>query len=208
MANPRQTEREPVRVWDPFVRLAHWTIVLGFFVAYLSEDELLALHVWAGYVVGVLVVLRVLWGLVGPRHARFGDFVYGPYRVLGYLVDLAALRARRYLGHSPAGGAMTVVLLAGLAATVWSGLETYAVEHGAGPLAAERSAGPSRVEPSEADERGHRRARSGWEEAHETLANVVLALVLLHVAAVALASFVHRENLVRSMLTGRKRAED
>jgi cytochrome b len=62
-----------LRIWDPFVRIAHWTVVVGFFVAYFTEDDLLALHVWAGYVVGVLAALRVLWGFVGPRHARFVD---------------------------------------------------------------------------------------------------------------------------------------
>ena len=89
---------------------------LGFFIAYFTEDEVLSLHVWAGYAVGILVVLRVVWGFVGPKHARFTDFLFGPGEVIAYLVDLIRFRAKRYLGHSPAGGAMAIALWLGLLA--------------------------------------------------------------------------------------------
>jgi len=203
-----------VRVWDIFVRSGHWVVAAAFFVAYLTEDDLLLLHVWAGYLLGALVVLRVLWGLVGPRHARFTDFVYRPRRVLGYLRDLALFRAPRYLGHSPAGGAMAVALWIGLLAAVWSGLELYAVEEGAGPLAAASAArsqadaglfATARADEDEKDQ--EQEAGDFWEEVHEVLADLVLLLVVLHIAGVALASLVHRENLARAMVTGMKRAE-
>ena len=210
-----QTQRRLERVWDPFVRIAHWTIVAAFFVAYFTEDEILTLHVWAGYTIGVLVTLRVLWGVFGPRHARFTDFVYRPSKVIAYLVDLIGFRAKRHVGHSPAGGAMVVALLVGLAATVWSGMELYAVEEQAGPLAAisteSQAASPllHRVSSDVREERDREGAEDEfWEEAHELLANLTLLLVVLHVAGVALASVVHRENLARSMVTGLKRAED
>ncbi|MHC4094101.1 MAG: cytochrome b/b6 domain-containing protein [Planctomycetota bacterium] len=203
-----------VRVWDIFVRSSHWVVAAAFFVAYLTEDDLLLLHVWAGYLLGALVVLRVLWGVVGPRHARFTDFVYRPGKVLGYLRDLALFRAPRYLGHSPAGGAMAIALWIGLLAAVWSGLELYAVEEGRGPLAAvsaprvEANASlfaSARANEDREDEENE--AGDFWEEVHEVLANLVLLLVVLHIGGVALASLVHRENLARAMVTGMKRAE-
>ena len=183
-------------VWDPLVRAGHWLLFAGFFVAYLTEDDLLTVHVWAGYLVGAVVVVRVVWGFVGPRRARFADFVDRPAAALAYLAGLLRGQARRYLGHSPAGGAMVVALLVGLALTVATGLALYAEAENAGPLAGIVAARPA----------AGLRGGSVLEEAHELLANLSLLLVVLHVAGVALASFMHRENLVRAMLTGRKRA--
>lgn len=202
-------ERRPekmIRVWDVFVRLFHWSVAVGFFVAYFSEDAL-TLHVWAGYVVGALVVLRIVWGFIGPEHARFSSFIYPPGTVLRYLWDLLLGRARRYLGHSPGGGAMVLLLLIGLLGTVGTGLELYAIEENAGPLAALVSSGspPGQAEGEEAYE-GAEGSGEFWEEFHEVLANLMLVLVVLHVAGVLLASYVHRENLTRAMVTGRKRA--
>jgi cytochrome b len=183
----RSSHQKLVYVWDLFVRLFHWALVVGFTIAYFTEDPLIV-HVWAGYVVGALIVARVVWGLIGPRYARFSDFVYGPVATLRYVRDLILLRSPRYLGHSPGGGAMVVLLLAFLAATVLTGLLVYGGEQQAGPLA-----GMLSKDTGEA-----------IEEVHEVVANITLALVLAHIAAVALASFVHLENLVGAMITGYK----
>ena len=180
------------RVWDPLVRIFHWLLVVAFFTAYFVEPEDGPIHVLAGYTVLGLILVRLVWGFVGSEHARFSDFVYRPSVVLRYLADTVRLRAKRYLGHSPGGGAMVVALLIALLGTTVSGLMVYGADQHAGPLAS-WMAGVS-------DQAEH-----ALEEVHETLANVTLALVLLHVVGVAIASLSHRENLVRSMLTGHKR---
>jgi cytochrome b len=203
-------------VWDPLVRLGHWILLLAFAVAYLSGEEEAggpdALHVWSGYIIGGIVVLRVLWGFVGPQHARFNDFVYNPIQVMRYLFALPKGHARRYLGHSPAGGAMVIALLVCLVGTVTTGLITYGQE-GKGPLA---SVVTTSVTSSPAGEEGKgasassqsepKREEGGLAELHGVLANVTLTLVALHILGVGISSIVHRENLVASMIHGRKRA--
>jgi cytochrome b len=204
-----------VYVWDPFVRLFHWGLVTAFAVAYVTGDEVLGVHVWAGYTIGALVIARLVWGFVGARHARFTDFIYGPNSTLQYLRDLVTFRAARYLGHSPAGGAMVVLILFSLSVTVASGLIVYGVDKHAGPLAT-FFASPAVDTPTSTAGSARRSDRSGGRQrtfgkaakgVHEVFANLTLALVALHIAAVAFASFVHRENLVRVMVTGYKRDE-
>jgi cytochrome b len=211
---PTASPSEDLRVWDPLVRLGHWALVAAFALAYLSAEEEAGgpapVHVWSGYVVGAIVVLRVLWGVTGPRHARFGDFVRGPKTTLVYLRDLLRGRAHRHVGHSPAGGAMVVALLVCLAATVATGMTVYG-EQGKGPLAAYGAISAGSAEPG-GDRAEHGPGRGGEEspestmgELHDFLANLTLALVVAHIFGVAVASFVHKENLVVAMITGRKR---
>jgi cytochrome b len=180
-----------VRVWDPLVRGFHWSLVAAFTTAFVVEDSLLGVHVWAGYLALGLVLVRIAWGFIGTRHARFSDFVCKPRRVIGYIRDAVRLRAARYLGHNPAGGAMVLVLLALVASTGISGLALYGAQELSGPLAALMSGLPPAV--------GHR-----LEELHEVLANLTLALIVLHVAGVLFSSLAHHENLALAMLTGRK----
>ncbi len=203
-----------VRIWDSFVRLFHWTVAIGFFVAYLTEDDVLSVHVWAGYVVGALVLVRIVWGFIGTRHARFTDFIYRPRTVLTYMRDLPRARSKRYLGHSPAGGTMVIAFLIALALTVFSGLVVYAENDRAGPLApiySSRTIIPQAADEDD-DNRGRSRRRRGrgsdFEDIHEIMANLTLGLVFFHVFGVLLASFVHRENLAWAMITGRKRENE
>jgi cytochrome b len=189
LESPKTPVSPEVYVWDPFVRVFHWTVVAAFAVAYLTEDDLLTVHVWAGYVVGALVVARIIWGFVGSPHARFSDFVYAPATAFSYVRELLRFRGPRYLGHSPGGGTMVIVLLTFLAATVATGLVVYGGDQQAGPLAGMFS----------------KDFAESFEDVHEVIANITLALIFFHVSAVVLASFVHHENLVRAMVTGYKR---
>ena len=181
-----------VVVWDPLVRVFHWSLVAAFFTSYFTEEELLTPHVWAGYLALGLVLFRVVWGFVGSQHARFADFVYAPPSVLGYLRDLARFRNRRYIGHNPAGGAMILALLVGVVLSSLSGIVIYGADQHAGPLAGLMAGSGEEAEHF-------------WEEVHEVLANVTVAMVVIHVAGVVAESLIHRENLVRAMFTGRKR---
>jgi cytochrome b len=180
------------RVWDPLVRVVHWLVVVGFFTAYVVEPEDGSIHALAGYTVLGLALVRVAWGFVCSEHARFSDFVYRPSIVQRHLADTVHFRTKRYLGHSPGGGAMVIALLAALLATTVSGLMIYGAEQHAGSIAS-WMVGVSKD------------GEKMLEEIHETLANVTLGLIVLHLIGVALASWSHRENLVKSMFTGYKR---
>jgi cytochrome b len=185
-------EQANVRVWDPFVRIFHWSLVLSFTVAWLSGEEVETLHAWAGYAVIGLVLLRLVWGLIGTRYARFSDFVYPPAQVKAFVGDTLRLRARRYLGHNPAGGAMIILMLLCLVLVSVTGLAVYGIEAGAGPLS--MLAGSSGA------------LEEVFEETHEFLANLMVLLVVIHVAGVMVESLIHRDNLVKAMFTGRKHA--
>lgn len=211
------TETKRIAVWDPLVRALHWILVLAFAIAYLTEDDFETAHVWAGYAVGAVVLVRVAWGFAGTRHARFADFVAGPGRALRYLRDLLLFRAERHVGHSPAGGAMVLLLLASLAATVGTGLATYAVRENKGPLAPwlgtaqtmSLAATPTPVDaPGERKRDKPRKPGKLLKNVHEFFANLTLVLIVAHICGVLLASLVHRENLTRSMVDGLKRPED
>jgi len=190
-ADNNDLARGHIRVWDPLVRTFHWALVAAFATAYIVEDDLLGVHVWAGYLVLTLIAVRVVWGFVGTRHARFTDFVRGPRQVLGYLTDAMRLKAKRYLGHNPAGGAMVIALLLLVGATGISGMALYGTQELSGPLAPLMSGLPSYY-------------GEALEEAHEVLANLTLIFIVAHVAGVLFSSFSHGENLIRSMFTGLK----
>jgi len=181
-----------IRVWDPLIRFFHWTLVMGFSIAYISEDDFLSLHVLAGYYISGLLVVRLIWGLVGSRHARFSNFIYAPATVKQYLLDLIHLRARSYLGHNPAGGAMVLAMLTSLGLTVVSGLVTYGAEEQAGPLLSWVSGWNGDL----------------WEELHEFFANLSLLLVVIHILGVIVSSLLHGENLIRAMWTGYKERQE
>ncbi len=202
------SSEQRVKVWDIAVRLFHWSLVVLFFVAYFSGELEGQVHALAGYAVLALLAFRVVWGVVGTRYARFSDFVYGPSATLQYVRSLLSGTPRHYLGHNPLGGWMVVALLVVLLGASWSGLEAYALE-GHGPLAGveKRLVAPAMANDDERE--GDREGKEAegdefWEEIHEFLSHVALLFVVLHIVGVLIASAVHRENLVRAMITGYK----
>ncbi|WP_172330661.1 cytochrome b/b6 domain-containing protein [Mangrovicoccus sp. HB161399] len=169
-----------IRVWDPFVRVFHWSVVAAVILNQAVLDPGKTAHRYVGYAVAGLLALRLVWGFAGTRHARFRDFAAPPGRVLRHLA--AALRGRdpRYVGHNPAGGAMMLALMALLAAICLTGW-MQKLDMFWGVI---------------------------WvEDLHAILADLLVWMALLHAAAAVLESFRHRENLIWSMVDGRKRAE-
>lgn len=175
---PRASEAT-VRVWDPVVRVGHWLLVASVALAWFTHEGGGGWHEWIGYAALAIAVLRVGWGFVGPRHARFGSFVRSPSETMAYAKSVTGHREPRHLGHNPLGGWMIVALLAMVIAVGASGW-LYTTDRFWG------------VE---------------WvEELHEALAEALLLLVALHVGGVVFSSHRHRENLAGAMIHGRKRA--
>ncbi len=195
--------RHTVRVWDLVVRFGHWMLATLFFTAYFTEGSPTWLHTSAGYGVLIVIGFRILWGFIGTPHARFRDFIYPLRDVTAYLKSLRARQPKHYLGHNPAGGLMVFLLLAALTGTACTGMTLFAADRGRGPIAA--GAALMRGESLRDDGRYAKvGSKHFWEEVHEVFANVTLALVILHIGGVLVSSVLHRENLVRAMVTGRK----
>ncbi|MGE5090481.1 MAG: cytochrome b/b6 domain-containing protein [Candidatus Levyibacteriota bacterium] len=170
-------EKSRILVWDLPVRVFHWLLAISFAGAYATSgyDSLRYVHVTLGYTVAVLIAFRLIWAIVGTRYARLSSFSYGPRAVRGYLGSLLARNPRHYVGHNPAGSwAIYAIVALGLFTTA-TGYARY--NHLVGD----------------------------WiGDVHEVAGNVMLALVIAHIAGVLVSSFLHRENLAKSMLTGYK----
>lgn len=171
---------EKIKVWDLPTRIGHWSLVAAFAIAWLTGDseKWRMVHVVAGCMMAGIIAFRLFWGFAGSRYARFSSFLFGPGEALGYLKGLLHGGGRHWIGHNPAGSyAIYLLLLLGLTAAA-TGWVTY-VEIG----------------PEE------------MEDVHEALVNLMLGVVALHVTGAAISSLAHRENLVRSMVTGYKQGE-
>jgi len=168
---------EKILVWDIPTRIGHWLLVSAFIVAFLSGDSEAwrLVHVTAGYAMAGVLAFRLFWGIAGTRYARFKSFLFSPRQVFVYLSGLFKGKPAHWVGHNPAGSyAIYALILLGVA-VVGSGWAVYADVGGE------------------------------WlEEAHDVLSYTMLGIVGVHVAGVVVSSRLHRENLVRSMLTGYK----
>lgn len=186
LSPPVQARRSPAmaRVWDPIVRIFHWSLVLSFAVAWFTRHSSEGIHYGAGYFAAAFIGMRLLWGRIGTPYARFSQFVRDPATVARYLRAMLKGREPRYIGHNPAGGAMVLALMMAMVATAVTGWM----------MTTDTLFGVQWV---------------GWT--HDLASYGLLFLVLIHICGVILASLRHRENLVGAMITGRKRiaqAED
>ena len=174
---PLASAHATIKVWDLFVRIFHWSLVAAFAVAFLSGEGNDMVHQTSGYVIAALVVVRIVWGLIGSKYARFSNFVVGPRKVGAFAMQSMRLKAPRHIGHNPAGAVMIIALLAILIGLAITGhlmtTETYW-------------------------------GSKAMEEVHEGLAYFALGLIVLHVFGVIFASIEHGENLAKAMITGRK----
>ncbi len=169
-----------ILVWDLPTRVFHWLLAASFIGAFVSADSerYRDIHVALGYTVMGLVAFRMVWGLIGTRYARFKSFPISPARVLQYAKSLFGSKPEHHVGHNPAGSIAIYALLALALAAGISGFAAY-------------------------EEMG-----GNWvAELHEGAANAMLGLVVIHVGAVIVSSFIHRENLVAAMLSGHKRGQ-
>lgn len=170
---------ESLRLWDPVVRVFHLSIAGVFVTNYFFTEAGDDWHVWLGYYAAAWLLVRVVWGFIGPRSARWADFWPTPTRLVGQVRSLLAKRPEHRLGHSPIGALVMISMMlamAILALTGWAMEEVDALWGADWPLLV-----------------------------HETSANVLLGLVGIHVAAALLESVMVRDNLPLSMLTGRRR---
>lgn len=170
-----------ILVWDWPTRIGHWLMAASFLVAYLTgeSEEWRLVHVWAGGTLAGVVAFRLVWGLIGTRHARFASFLGSPIAGVKYVFSLLGGKPEHHTGHNPAG-AWAIVLLLGLglaaAATGWPLYQDIGGE---------------------------------WlEETHEVVVNLMLAVVLVHLAGVLVGSLAHKENLPRTMVTGYKQGPE
>ena len=203
---------QQIKVWDISIRIFHWSLLLFFFIAYISGEEEDLIHIYSGYIICGLLVYRFIWGFIGTKHARFRDFIFGPKIVAEYTRSLFTKNPKHYLGHNPLGGWMVIALLLSLTGVSWTGLELYATE-GHGPLATQQiniissALADDDDDDDQHENEEHDRKANGedfWEELHEFFANFTLFLVFFHVAGIFIGTIIHKESLVKAMITGFK----
>ncbi len=195
-------------LWDPVVRLTHWGIAASIVLNALLDEGGSLVHVSVGWIVMAILLLRLVWGVIGPAEARFSAFPPNPFAALRHLRQLAAGRVRSYPSHNPAGALMAYALWATLAVVTVTGL---IMTGGATPMqvASDKAAVASGdwsalIKDSEGESEEDGAFGEAAEEVHEVAANLLLVLAALHLAGVFLESRALRRNLVAAMLTGHR----
>jgi len=204
-----------IQVWDLLVRIFHWSLVVFVLVAFLSGDEKSSIHLYAGYTVLGLIIVRVLWGFFGSKYARFNDFIYPPARAIQYLKELIKGSPKYYIGHNPAAGWMVLFLLALLFVVCGTGHMAYQAKdqslltdgnNNLFTIVKYAHADSDEEEDDDDDDESHEKEDKDefWEEFHEASSHTLLTLILLHIAGALASSKLHKENLVNAMITGKK----
>ncbi|MCW5700270.1 MAG: cytochrome b/b6 domain-containing protein, partial [Rhodospirillales bacterium] len=183
----------PVRVWDPATRLFHWLLValaaVGIYTGLVGGLGEMDLHIWCGYGILALVLFRAVWGFLGSKYSRFGDFIRGPRAVVRYALGLFSRAPMVVLGHNPLGGWSVLAMLTSLLIQASTGLFANDDIFTEGPLADHVSKATSDT----------------LTAIHNINANVLFALIALHLTAVLSYRLAKGENLVKAMITGSKR---
>lgn len=190
------TQGDDGRVWDPLVRLTHWTIALVVVLnGFLIDGDALA-HVWIGYTALGLLALRLLWGLIGPDNARFASFPISLSGAARHVAGLTRGEHREYPSHNPLGALMVYALWAMLLLVSVTGVMLD------GEPFPEHESAYSQHNDNEEEE--DHEGTEVIENMHEVSANLLLLLAVLHVGGVVLESRFSRRNLVRPMIFGDK----
>ncbi len=181
----------PMKIWDLPTRLFHWILVVLIAGSYVTiKLNMLALHMLCGEAILVLLLWRLVWGLIGSETARFSQFIRHPFAAIRHLLHFPRREPDTQIGHNEAGGWMVVGILALLLAQVGTGLfgrnDEDFVE---GPLS-KLIAGP---------------LSETLLTLHFLTFDLIKIVVLLHVIAIIAYAVVKRHDLVRPMLTGKKR---
>lgn len=171
--------RETLQLWDPLVRLCHWSLAIVFFANYFFTEEGDAWHRWLGYYAAAWVLVRLLWGFIGTPAARWADFWPTPARLAAHLRALLGWRPFHRLGHSPIGALVMILMLALMFGLGVTGFLLEEVDYFWG--------------------------EDLPRDIHVFFADALFALVCLHLLAALVESLRLGENLPLSMITGRRR---
>jgi cytochrome b len=192
--------------WDPLLRLAHWGIAVVVIANYAFTKEGGSVHIALGWAGMALLLLRLIWGFVGPREARFASFPPNPMAALRHLGGLLRGKAPQYPSHNPAGALMAYALWACLGVITLTGLGMSGISPFAqADLEAAVAEGDwSVLVEDDGEAEGESPYGDVLEEVHEVAANLILILAVLHVAGVAVESRAMRRNLLAPMLITRR----
>jgi cytochrome b len=200
-------KNECIKVWDLFVRISHWSLVLIVLIAFLSGDEKNPIHIYAGYTILAIISLRFVWGFIGGKHARFTNFIYSPSLAVEYIKQLLKREPKYYVGHNPAAGWMVILLLIFLAVVCATGHMAYKFKGQGISVQNFSIIKYAYADSDDDDEYEHEdepEENEFWEDIHEGTASALLILIFLHVSGALLSSKLHNENLVMAMITGKK----